>query len=100
VTDHQPLLPSRRGFLVASALAAVPALWAAPALAGPVRTGVRLPWKGGAATPVTLPWYDLTNQTVTAAAQQVLTAFLGPQAPAPIPLTSPNDPGVPRTYTD
>jgi hypothetical protein len=33
-------------------------------------------------------------------AEQVLTAFLGPSAPAPIPLTSPNDPGVTRTYTD
>jgi hypothetical protein len=34
------------------------------------------------------------------AAQAVLTAFLGPKAPAPIPLTSSNDPGVTRTYTD
>ena len=68
MTLHQPLLPSRRAFLVASALAAVPALWAAPALAGPVRTGGRLPRKGGAPAAVTLPWYDLTNQAVTAAA--------------------------------
>ena len=35
MTHRQPLFPSRRGFLAASALAAVPALWAAPALAGP-----------------------------------------------------------------
>jgi hypothetical protein len=34
------------------------------------------------------------------AAQAVLTAFVGPQAPAPIPLTSTNDPGVTRTYSD
>ena len=66
--QHQPLLPSRRGFLAASALAAVPALWASPALAGPAHSGVRLPGKGGPATPVTLSWYDLTDQTVTAAA--------------------------------
>ncbi len=32
------------------------------------------------------------------AAQDVLTAFLGPVAPAPIALTSSNDPGVTRTY--
>jgi membrane-associated phospholipid phosphatase len=34
------------------------------------------------------------------AAQSVLTAFLGPRAPAPISLTSSNDPGVTRTYSD
>ena len=34
------------------------------------------------------------------AAQDVLTAFLGPRAPEPIDLTSSNDPGVTRTYTD
>jgi PAP2 superfamily len=34
------------------------------------------------------------------AAQAVLTAFVGPYAPAPIPLTSTNDPGVTRTYSD
>jgi hypothetical protein len=34
------------------------------------------------------------------AAQAVLTAFLGPNAPAPIPLTSTTDPGVTRTYSD
>jgi hypothetical protein len=68
VTLHQPLVPSRRGFLVASALAAVPALWATPALAGPARGCVKLPWKGGGAAPVTLRWYDLTDQTVAAAA--------------------------------
>jgi hypothetical protein len=32
--------------------------------------------------------------------QGVLDAFLGPLAPAPIPLTSPDAPGVTRTYTD
>jgi hypothetical protein len=53
--QHQPLLPSRRGFLVGSALAAVPALWATPALAGVARSGERLRRKGGFATPVTLP---------------------------------------------
>jgi hypothetical protein len=30
----------------------------------------------------------------------VLEAFLGSRAPAAIPLTSPDDPGVTRTYTD
>lgn len=29
-----------------------------------------------------------------------LRMFLGPRAPVAIPLTSPNDPGVTRTYTD
>jgi hypothetical protein len=32
--------------------------------------------------------------------QGVLEAFFGPRAPAPIPLTSPDAPGVTRTYTD
>jgi len=32
--------------------------------------------------------------------QGVLDAFLGPRAPAPIPLTSPDALGVNRTYTD
>lgn len=66
--QHQPLLPSRRGFLVGSALAAVPALWATPALAGVAHSGERSPRKDGFATPVTLPWYDLTTQAVAAAA--------------------------------
>ena len=35
---------------------------------------------------------------VAGAAQQVLTAFLGPVAPAPIDVVSPNDPGVTHTY--
>jgi hypothetical protein len=35
---------------------------------------------------------------VAGAAQQVLTAFLGPQAPAPISVTSPTDPGSTHTY--
>jgi hypothetical protein len=32
------------------------------------------------------------------AAQQVLTAFVGPYAPEPIPVTSPSDPGSTRSY--
>jgi hypothetical protein len=32
--------------------------------------------------------------------QGVLDAFIGPRAPAPIPLTSPDAPGVTRTYTE
>ena len=66
--QHQPLLPSRRGFLVASGLASVPALWAAPALAGTARSGAATPRTAGGTTSVALPWYDLTNQAVTAAA--------------------------------
>jgi hypothetical protein len=63
---HQPLLPSRRGFLIASALAAAPAAWAVPAVAG--RSGVGAPVTGRPGTPVTVQWYDLTNQAVNAAA--------------------------------
>jgi hypothetical protein len=37
---------------------------------------------------------------VAGAAQQVLSAFLGPFAPAPIDITSPTDPGVTHTYTN
>lgn len=66
--QHQPLLPSRRGFLIASGLASVPVLWAGPALAGTARSGAVASRKAGAPAPVTLPWYDLTSQTVTAAA--------------------------------
>ena len=46
------------------------------------------------------PEYPSGHGGYAGSAQQVLTAFLGPQAPVPIPLTSPNDPGVTRTYTD
>ena len=46
------------------------------------------------------PEYPSGHGGYAGAAQQVLAAFLGPQAPAPIPLTSPNDPGVTRTYTN
>jgi hypothetical protein len=35
---------------------------------------------------------------VAGAAQQVLTAFLGPEAPDPIDVTSPTDPGSTHTY--
>lgn len=65
--DH-PVLPSRRGFLVASGLAAVPAFWATPALAGTARSVAATPRKADARTSVVLPWYDLTKQAVTAAA--------------------------------
>ena len=44
------------------------------------------------------PEYPSGHGGYAGAAQQVLTAFLGPDAPAPIALTSPNDPGVIRTY--
>lgn len=46
------------------------------------------------------PEYVSGHGGYVGAAQEVLTAFLGPNAPAPIALTSPNDPGVTRTYTD
>lgn len=46
------------------------------------------------------PEYPSGHGGYAGSAEQVLTAFLGPSAPAPIPLTSPNDPGVTRTYTD
>jgi hypothetical protein len=45
------------------------------------------------------PEYPSGHGGYAGAAQQVLTAFVGPQAPAPIALTSPNAPGVTRTYT-
>jgi hypothetical protein len=46
------------------------------------------------------PEYPSGHGGYAGAAQQVLTAFLGPDAPAPIALTSPSDPGVTRTYAD
>lgn len=45
------------------------------------------------------PEYPSGHGGYAGAAQQILTTFLGPDAPAPIPLTSPNDPGVTRAYT-
>jgi PAP2 superfamily len=46
------------------------------------------------------PEYPSGHAGYAGAAQQVLTAFLGPQAPAPVSLTSPTDPGSTRTYND
>jgi hypothetical protein len=46
------------------------------------------------------PEYPSGHGAVAGSADAVLAAFLGPKAPAPIPLTSPNDPGVTRTYAD
>lgn len=56
-------------------------------------------WTPLSVTP-TYPEWPSGHGGYVAAAQTVLTAFLGPDAPAPIPLTSTNDPGVTRTYTD
>lgn len=56
-------------------------------------------WTPLSVTP-TYPDWPSGHGGYVAAAQAVLTAFLGPDAPAPIPLTSTNDPGVTRTYTD
>lgn len=58
----QARLPDRLG------TGGVPALWATPALAGVTRSGERLPRNGAVTASVTLPWYDLTSQTVAAAA--------------------------------
>jgi hypothetical protein len=56
-------------------------------------------WTPLSVTP-TYPDWTSGHGGYVGAAQAVLTAFLGPYAPAPIPLTSSNDPGVTRTYTD
>ena len=56
-------------------------------------------WTPQSVTP-RYPEYPSGHGGYAGAAQQVLTAFLGPDAPAPIALTSPNDPGVTRTYTN
>jgi PAP2 superfamily len=56
-------------------------------------------WTPLSITP-TYPDWPSGHGGYVGAAQAVLTAFLGPDAPAPIPLTSTNDPGVTRTYTD
>jgi hypothetical protein len=46
------------------------------------------------------PEYPSGHGGYAGASQGVLETFLGPRAPAAISLTSPNDPGVTRTYTD
>jgi hypothetical protein len=46
------------------------------------------------------PEYPSGHGGQAGAAQGALAAFLGPRAPAPIRLTSSNDPGAVRTYTD
>ena len=46
------------------------------------------------------PEYPSGHGGYAGASQGVLEAFLGRRAPAAIPLTSPDDPGVTRTYTD
>jgi len=56
-------------------------------------------WTPLSSTP-TYPDWPSGHGGYVGAAQDVLTAFLGPRAPAPISLTSSNDPGVTRTYTD
>jgi hypothetical protein len=56
-------------------------------------------WTPLSSTP-TYPDWPSGHGGYVGAAQAVLTAFLGPQAPEPISLTSTNDPGVTRTYTN
>jgi len=46
------------------------------------------------------PEYPSGHGGYAGAAQQVLTAFVGPFAPAPISVTSPTDPGSTHVYTD
>jgi hypothetical protein len=46
------------------------------------------------------PEYPSGHGGVAGSADAVLTAFLGPQSPAPIAITSPDAPGVTRTYTN
>jgi hypothetical protein len=70
-------------------------------------TGIRDGSPGVAADPAwtplfttpTYPDYPSGHGGYAGAAQQVLDAFVGPDAPAPITVTSPNDPGTPQTYT-
>jgi len=45
------------------------------------------------------PEYPSGHGGYAGAAQQVLTAFVGPNAPAPISVTSPTDPGSTHVYT-
>ncbi|MCW3018023.1 MAG: phosphoesterase PA-phosphatase [Solirubrobacterales bacterium] len=56
-------------------------------------------WTPLSSTP-TYPDWPSGHGGYVGAAQDVLSAFLGPRAPEPISLTSSNDPGVTRTYTD
>lgn len=56
-------------------------------------------WTPLSSTP-TYPDWPSGHGGYVGAAQDVLTAFLGPRAPEPISLASSNDPGVTRTYTD
>jgi hypothetical protein len=56
-------------------------------------------WTPLSVTP-TYPDWPSGHGGFVGAAQAVLTAFLGPNAPAPISLTSTNDPGVTRIYAD
>jgi hypothetical protein len=56
-------------------------------------------WTPLFATP-TYPEYPSGHGGYAGAAQQVLDAFVGLRAPEPITVTSPNDPGVPQTYTE
>jgi hypothetical protein len=56
-------------------------------------------WTPLSSTP-TYPDWPSGHGGYVGAAQAVLTAFLGPWAPQPISLTSTNDPGVTRTYTN
>jgi hypothetical protein len=46
------------------------------------------------------PEYPSGHGGYAGAAQQVLTSFVGPSAPAPIGVTSPTDPGSTHTYED
>jgi hypothetical protein len=67
-----------------------------------IRTGSVDPdpsWTPLSVTPLH-PEYPSGHGGQAGAAQGTLAAFLGPHAPAPIPLTSSNDPGVTRTYAD
>jgi hypothetical protein len=51
-------------------------------------------------TTPSFPEYPSGHSGYAAAAQQVLTAFVGPFAPAPISVTSPADPGSTHVYTN
>jgi hypothetical protein len=51
-------------------------------------------------TTPTYPEYPSGHGGYAGAAQQVLDAFVGPQPPEAITVTSPNDPGVPQVYSD
>ncbi|MBO0769672.1 MAG: vanadium-dependent haloperoxidase [Solirubrobacterales bacterium] len=65
-----------------------------------IRTGSVSPdpsWTPFFTTPAYPDWVS-GHGGVAGSAQAVLTAFVGPNAPAPIKVTSPNDPGVTHTY--